>query len=58
MQRLTKMMSSAFNNVPSFLMIADPDTVEEKNILPQPFIPSILGSRNPRLAKRYGGIYG
>ncbi|WDI05277.1 thiamine biosynthesis protein ThiF (plasmid) [Paenibacillus urinalis] len=50
---------SAFNNVPSFLMIADPDTVEEKNILRQPFIPSDIGLKKSEvLAKRYGGTYG
>ncbi|MEB9892799.1 hypothetical protein P4K96_04215 [Bacillus cereus] len=33
-QRISKMMS-AFNNVNSFLLLADPDTVEEKNCAPR-----------------------
>ncbi|AYB48000.1 MULTISPECIES: ThiF family adenylyltransferase [Paenibacillus] len=57
-QRLTKMMS-AFSEVSSFLMIADPDTVEQKNILRQPFISSDIGLKKSEvLAKRYGGTYG
>lgn len=57
-QRLTKMMS-AFSEVGTFLMIADPDTVEQKNILRQPFIPSDIGLKKSEvLAKRYGGTYG
>lgn len=57
-QRITKMLY-AFNNVHSFLMLADPDTVEEKNLLRQPFIPSDIGKKKADvLAKRYGSTYG
>lgn len=57
-QRLAKMMS-AFTDVESFLMIADPDTVEEKNLLRQPFIAPDIGlKKSDVLAKRYGGTYG
>ncbi|MFD2614616.1 ThiF family adenylyltransferase [Paenibacillus gansuensis] len=57
-QRITKMLY-AFNNVRSFLMLADPDTVEEKNLLRQPFIPSDIGKKKSDvLAKRYGSTYG
>ncbi|WP_054943684.1 ThiF family adenylyltransferase [Paenibacillus ihuae] len=57
-QRITKMLY-AFNNVRSFLMLADPDTVEEKNLLRQPFIPSDISKKKSEvLAKRYGSTYG
>ncbi|OME69181.1 hypothetical protein BK120_33915 [Paenibacillus sp. FSL A5-0031] len=57
-QRIAKMMS-AFTGVSSFLMLADPDTVEEKNLLRQPFIGSDIGKKKADvLAKRYGGTYG
>jgi hypothetical protein len=57
-QRISKMMS-AFNSVKSFLLIADPDTVEEKNLLRQPFVPSdICRKKADVLAKRYGSTYG
>ncbi|MGU3473207.1 ThiF family adenylyltransferase [Paenibacillus sp. D51F] len=57
-QRLTKMLY-AFNDVRSFLMLADPDTVEQKNLLRQPFIPSDIGKKKADvLAKRYGTTYG
>jgi hypothetical protein len=57
-QRITKMLY-AFNNVHSFLMLADPDTVEEKNLLRQPFIASDIGKKKSDvLAKRYGSTYG
>ncbi|MDN4067654.1 ThiF family adenylyltransferase [Paenibacillus vini] len=57
-QRITKMMS-AFSNVNSFLLIADPDTVEEKNLLRQPFIQQDIGLKKADvLAKRYGSTYG
>jgi hypothetical protein len=57
-QRITKMLS-AFNNVNSFLMLADPDTVEEKNLLRQPFIATDIGKKKADvLAKRYGATYG
>lgn len=57
-QRITKMLY-AFNNVRSFFMLADPDTVEEKNLLRQPFIPSDIGKKKADvLAKRYGSTYG
>ncbi len=41
-QRLSKMMN-AFDSVKSFLLIADPDSVEEKNLLRQPFIQQDIG---------------
>ncbi|MFC5402379.1 ThiF family adenylyltransferase [Cohnella soli] len=57
-QRITKMLH-AFGNVGSFLMLADPDTVEEKNLLRQPFIQSDIGKKKADvLAKRYGATYG
>ncbi|MGO4695430.1 ThiF family adenylyltransferase [Paenibacillus sp. 2TAB26] len=57
-QRIAKMMS-AFTGVSSFLMLADPDTVEEKNLLRQPFIGTDIGKKKADvLAKRYGGTYG
>jgi hypothetical protein len=57
-QRISKMLY-AFSNVRSFLMLADPDTVEEKNLLRQPFIPSDIGKKKSDvLAKRYGSTYG
>jgi hypothetical protein len=57
-QRITKMMN-AFENVRSFLLIADPDTVEEKNLHRQPFIATDIGQKKADvLAKRYGGTYG
>ncbi len=57
-QRLTKMIY-AFSNIPSFLLLADPDTIEEKNLLRQPFVPSDIGrKKSDVLAKRYGAAYG
>lgn len=57
-QRISKMLY-AFNTVNSFLMLADPDTVEEKNLLRQPFIPTDIGKKKADvLAKRYGSTYG
>ncbi|CAM4042447.1 ThiF family adenylyltransferase [Paenibacillus alkaliterrae] len=57
-QRIAKMMN-AFSGVSSFLMLADPDTVEEKNLLRQPFIGTDIGKKKADvLAKRYGGSYG
>ncbi|QHW35574.1 dinucleotide-utilizing protein (plasmid) [Paenibacillus rhizovicinus] len=57
-QRITKMLY-AFEHVKSFLMLADPDTVEEKNLLRQPFIHSDIGKKKADiLAKRYGATYG
>lgn len=57
-QRISKMLY-AFENVNSFLMLADPDTVEEKNLLRQPFILSDVGKKKAEvLAKRYGSTYG
>lgn len=57
-QRITKMLH-AFGNVRTFLMLADPDTVEEKNLLRQPFIQSDVGKKKADvLAKRYGATYG
>lgn len=57
-QRITKMLY-AFDSVSSYLMLADPDTVEEKNLLRQPFIPSDIGKKKAYvLAKRYGSTYG
>lgn len=57
-QRISKMMN-AFSSVQSFLLIADPDTVELKNILRQPFIQPDVGLKKADvLAKRYGGTYG
>ncbi|GKS12881.1 hypothetical protein YDYSY3_38810 [Paenibacillus chitinolyticus] len=56
-QRLTKMMS-AFSQISSFLLIADPDTIEEKNLLRQPFIMPDIGQKKADvLAKRYGSTY-
>lgn len=57
-QRITKMLY-AFNDVRSFFMLADPDTVEKKNLLRQPFIPSDIGKKKAEvLANRYGSTYG
>lgn len=57
-QRLTKMLF-AFSEVKSFLMLADPDKVEEKNLFRQPFIPCDIGRPKAEvLAKRYGSTYG
>lgn len=57
-QRLTKQMS-VFNKVRSFLMLADPDIVEERNLLRQPFISPDLGKKKAEvLATRYGAAYG
>lgn len=57
-QRLSKMMN-AFDSVKSFLLIADPDSVEEKNLLRQPFIQQDIGLKKADvLAKRYGATYG
>lgn len=57
-QRITKMLH-AFGNVRSFLMLADPDTIEEKNLLRQPFILSDIGKKKADvLSKRYGATYG
>lgn len=57
-QRITKIMS-AFSKVNSYLLIADPDAVEEKNLLRQPFISSDIGLKKADvLAKRYGLTYG
>ncbi|MEV2911387.1 ThiF family adenylyltransferase [Paenibacillus larvae] len=57
-QRITKMMN-AFNNVRTYLMIADPDVIEKKNLLRQPFISEdITLKKADVLAKRYGTTYG
>lgn len=57
-QRITKMLN-AFTGVDSFLVIADPDTVEEKNLLRQPFVNQDIGRKKAEvLAQRYGGTYG
>lgn len=57
-QRISKMMN-AFSGVSSFLLLADPDTVEEKNLLRQPFIGNDIGKKKADvLAKRYGATYG
>ncbi|MGP3788575.1 ThiF family adenylyltransferase [Paenibacillus sp. 1A_MP2] len=57
-QRITKMLS-AFASVDSFLMIADPDMVEEKNLLRQPFANQDIGGKKASvLAQRYGRTYG
>lgn len=57
-QRLSKMMN-AFESVKSFLLIADPDSVEKKNLLRQPFIQQDIGLKKADvLAKRYGATYG
>lgn len=57
-QRITKMMS-AFSNVSSFLMLADPDIVEDKNLFRQPFIEPDIGKKKAEiLAQRYGATYG
>lgn len=57
-QRITKMMN-AFENVKSSLILADPDLIEEKNLLRQPFISTDIGHKKAEvLAKRYGAAYG
>ncbi len=57
-QRITKMIN-AFSDARSFLMLADPDTIEEKNLLRQPFIiPDISKKKADVLANRYGSTYG
>lgn len=57
-QKITKQMS-AFSNVPSYLMLADPDVVEEKNLFRQPFLPCDLGLKKSEVfASRYGETYG
>ncbi|WP_336775335.1 ThiF family adenylyltransferase [Paenibacillus sp. MMO-58] len=57
-QRITKMMH-AFTHVPSYLMLADPDQIEEKNLLRQPFVKQDLAKKKSEvLANRYGATYG
>ncbi|WP_051051787.1 ubiquitin-activating E1 family protein [Paenibacillus sonchi] len=57
-QRITKQMS-AFSDVRSYLMLADPDVIEERNLLRQPFITRDLGLKKSEvLSSRYGSTYG
>lgn len=57
-QRIAKQMN-AFKNVTSYLMLADPDVIEERNLLRQPFIPCDLGLKKSEvLASRYSATYG
>ncbi|ALS09880.1 hypothetical protein ABE82_26030 (plasmid) [Paenibacillus peoriae] len=57
-QRLAKMMF-AFENVGTSLILADPDLVELKNLLRQPFISKDVGHHKAEvLARRYGSTYG
>lgn len=58
-QRLTKMMYAFQEKVNSSLLLADPDKVESKNLLRQPFINSDVSQRKAEvLANRYGNTYG
>ncbi|MDK8193050.1 ThiF family adenylyltransferase [Paenibacillus sp. UMB7766-LJ446] len=56
-QRITKMLAAFQKD--SFLMIADPDIIEEKNLIRQPFIRQDISCKKAEImAGRYGSTYG